>query len=446
MVDDRNLVQRIAKAYRASVVTEMGPPGLFWFNEFVDMKRPIHDALMADDISKLQEMLRHPDKTNLFYGFDNLNLNFVLRRQPSDAAGMRSLNHRLLVNLCVALGSLPRFNPEQPRPESPVSIEQIFEWLDPNCGFRVEFPILSENDLGLGTSRGLVTERAVQAVYQTCRISLFCHDIEAPRILEIGAGLGRTAYYSWQRGLRDYTIVDIPMTGVAQAYFLGRFLGEDCIKLYGETDGGGIRILPPQAFFDLQDHYDVAVNVDSVTEMAREVAQKYLTNIENRAGLFLSVNHEFNPFTVRNLLSDAAARLTQRNLYWMREGYVEEIVDFERPRRLQEIIKMKKVSPGAQQSRFAHWQSEYRRSRDRRRSGLPRAGDGLKGQRAQQEASVLGSGGDSRLALAPRGRVIETSALKGTASSFRDGVVRNVLGFGPFWAISQDCSISQKRK
>src|SRR5579863_4860342 len=114
MVDDRNLVQRIAKAYRASVLTEMGPPGLFWFNEFVDMKRPIHDALMTDDISQLQEMLRHPDKTDLFYGFDNLNLSFVLRRQPSDAEGMRSLNHRLLVNLCVALGSLPRFNPEQP--------------------------------------------------------------------------------------------------------------------------------------------------------------------------------------------------------------------------------------------------------------------------------------------------------------------------------------------
>ena len=342
MVDDRNLVQRIAKAYRASVVTEMGPPGLFWFNEFVDMKRTIHDALMADNVADLQEMLRHPDKTDLLYGFDNLNLNFVLRRQPADAEAMRGLNHRLLVNLCAALGSLPRFNPEQPRPDSPVSLEQIFEWLDSTCGFRLEFPILSANELGLSTSRGLVTERAVQAVYQNFRTSLFCRDIEAPRILEIGAGLGRTAYYSWRKGLRDYTIVDIPMTAVAQAYFLGRFLGEDCIKLYGETSGGSIRILPPQAFFDSQDHYDVAVNVDSMTEMAREVAQKYVTNIEDRAGMLLSVNHESNPFTVRDLLSGPARRVTQRNLYWMREGYVEEIVDFEPLRRLQKITKMKK--------------------------------------------------------------------------------------------------------
>jgi hypothetical protein len=343
MVDDRNLVQRIAKAYRASVVTEMGPPGLFWFNEFVDLKRPIHDCLMADDITELQEMLHHPDKTDLLYGFDNLNLNFVLRRQSSDAEAMRGLNHRLLVNLCAALGSLPRFNPEQPRPASPVSLGQILEWLDSTCGFKIEFPILSPNELGLGTSRGLVTERAVQALYQTCRTSLFCHDIEAPRILEIGAGLGRTAYYAWQKGLRDYTIVDIPMTAVAQAYFLGTFLGEDCIKLYGETRGGSIRILPPQAFFDSQDHYDVAVNVDSMTEMAHEVAQKYVINIQDRAGVFLSVNHESNPFTVRQLLSGAAARLTQRNLYWMREGYVEEIVDFERLRRLHKVTKMKKT-------------------------------------------------------------------------------------------------------
>jgi hypothetical protein len=337
MVDNRNLAQRIAKAYRASVTTEIGSPGLFWFNEFVDIKRPIHDALIADDIPELQKMLENPDKTNLFFGFDNLTLNFVRLRQPGDIERNREWNRRLLFKLGMAFGNLRHFNPEQPRPDNPISLDELFEWIDATCGFRVEFPSLSAAELGLETSRGLVSERAVQAIYQTWRVSGLCHDIEAPRILEIGAGLGRTAYYSWQKGLRDYTIVDIPMTAVAQAYFLGRLLGEDCIKLYGESDGGSIRILPPQAFFDSQDCYDIAVNVDSLTEMAREVAEKYATNIQDRAGVFLSVNHEANPFTVRELLSGEAAKLTQRNLYWMREGYVEEIVDFERPRRFQEI-------------------------------------------------------------------------------------------------------------
>ncbi len=61
------------------------------------------------------------------------------------------------------------------------------------------------------------------------------------RVLEIGAGLGRTAYYAWRAGIRHYTIVDVPLTAVAQADFLGRTLGPEALTLAGEDAGGPVR-------------------------------------------------------------------------------------------------------------------------------------------------------------------------------------------------------------
>jgi hypothetical protein len=61
--------------------------------------------------------------------------------------------------------------------------------------------------------------------------------------------LGRTAFYAKQFRLRNYTIVDLPMTSVAQANFLGGALGADDVCLFGE-DRHGIRIIPPAAFLD----------------------------------------------------------------------------------------------------------------------------------------------------------------------------------------------------
>ena len=109
-------------------------------------------------------------------------------------------------------------------------------------------------------------------------MSQLCHGLAAPRIVEIGAGLGRTAYFAWQLGLRDLTIIDIAMSGVAQAYFLGRVLGADAVRLYGEEPGSGscIRILPPSAFLEAGDHYDLLLNIDSWTEMPKETARQYL--------------------------------------------------------------------------------------------------------------------------------------------------------------------------
>ena len=162
----------------------------------------------------------------------------------------------------------------------------------------------------------VVVPRAVDALYQAWRVSrLVGSRKETARVVEIGGGLGRGAFYARAFGVRDYTLVDLPLTAVSSAYYLGRVLGPDAIVCFGEGTGDSdrrIKLLPP------------ALNVDSLPEVGRETAQRYLAEIASHARLFLSINHEAGDFTVRELLGETEQ--TQRVRAWIRPGYVEELL------------------------------------------------------------------------------------------------------------------------
>jgi len=64
-----------------------------------------------------------------------------------------------------------------------------------------------------------------------------------------------------------------------------------------------------------------------LTEMDFRVAQAYWEKIKVSTNIFLSINHEANSFRVRDLLvKDLKSLNVQRRLYWMREGYAEELI------------------------------------------------------------------------------------------------------------------------
>jgi hypothetical protein len=147
-------------------------------------------------------------------------------------------------------------------------------------------------------------------------------------VLEIGAGLGYVAYYASQLGIHDYTIVDLPMTNAAQAYFLGRSLGEDRLVLEGEEPDrarAAVKIGPPRGIHEEATAFDLALNVDSLTEVGASAADDYSDRILKLAPAFLSVNHEANAYTVRDLFA-ARGAVIERFPYWLRAGYVEEII------------------------------------------------------------------------------------------------------------------------
>lgn len=149
-------------------------------------------------------------------------------------------------------------------------------------------------------------------------------------VLEIGPGLGRTAYYAFKMGIGDYTTVDLPLGIVAQACFLGATLGPDLLWMIGDNPSmapGRIRLLPSSRLDEIQQKFDIVLNVDLLTEKSSDVAAKYVTWIAKSADIFLSINHEANAFTTAELASAhlSPGAKTARSPYWMRQGYVEEI-------------------------------------------------------------------------------------------------------------------------
>jgi hypothetical protein len=319
--DDRELVRRIVRAYAAATERFAGHGASMWA-DINATAADLHRVLLGGDLEQSARLLRHPHLSNLFHGFDNPVGNEI-------AADMKQRIYLALRRLAEATGAVRLSNPET-RIGTALSIDGYLDALDVRLGRRLVFPNLFEAEQGVRSARGIIGFRPLQALYQAWRLTRFGDGL---RVLEIGAGLGRTAYYADLLGIADYTIVDIPLSNVAQADFLGRALGPDRVTLVGEEpESGGrrIRIWGPDFLATTDERFDVVLNVDSLTELDRDVARRYVDFAARRARVFVSINPEYHPQRVCDLL-DAQARphLTLRLPYWMREGYVEEIALFD---------------------------------------------------------------------------------------------------------------------
>ena len=188
--DDGAMVERIIAAYVQSVgVTQQSDS--FWDNAFFKLKRDIHDALIAKDRHVLAEMLQDPGRTDLFYGFENL------ARSLAHGVEYRGRNvHLDLLLLSEAIGVERSRNPEYGEPTTLPDVEPLLERLDEALGATLQFPNPFPGEVGLATSRGVASYRAVQAIFQAWRIAELVDQRPGARVLEIGAGLGRTAFYA----------------------------------------------------------------------------------------------------------------------------------------------------------------------------------------------------------------------------------------------------------
>jgi SAM-dependent methyltransferase len=321
-----SLVARVVAAYKFAI-DRSEASGSFWDTQFADLKADVHAALINGDSEQVQLILADPGSTDLFYGFDNLARSLIATdgRLITDEDLFGTAIYRDLLLLSEAIGVRALWNPENPREQTFADVETILAKLDGTFGFTITFPNPFPGEVGLETTRGIASYRAVQALYQAWRIAGLLSELPRARILEIGAGMGRTAFYASQLGISNYTIIDLPMTNVAQAAFLSHALGDDQITLAGEERPGSVRVLPPFAFLEASDEYDLVLNVDSMTEMSREIAQSYCRAVKDRARMFLSINHETYTLTVANTAASVGIAPATRTPYWMRTGYVDEL-------------------------------------------------------------------------------------------------------------------------
>lgn len=326
-IDDGALVARIIEAYQRSTAVMTDPSGPIWSGIF-EKSREIHDALVAGDTAAVTNFLRRPHTSNLLYGFEMVHAALARRVADDPAIGHTQARwaHDVLVRVAEVTGAIATYLPEvdfQPRPWAP---EQLIEALERVLGCELRFPNIIPHEWGCVTQRGLVSYRTTQAIYQAWRLRELRGMAGGSKCVEIGAGLGRTAFMATLMGLTDYTLVDLPMANVAQAYFLGRTLGNDRIVLHGERDPGGARVRVQNAdwFQHTSEHFDLALNADSMTEMGLEPASRYWAHLRNRSSIFVSMNHEAQSFRVADLPTTTNLR-PLRNLSPVRKGYVEEV-------------------------------------------------------------------------------------------------------------------------
>jgi hypothetical protein len=339
-VDDLDLVRRVMAAYVSSV-RQFSPSGSGWDKEIFELNKDLHQSLTGNDPQSAAHLLRNPADTTHFWGFDAIakapagavephelvitRLNSSVRWQSLYALWIFDA----IKNLADAVGAKRVAYPEIDVRSSPIeqrqNVEEVLSSIELVIGVRLTFPNPYRGEWGIPTSKGVIGFRSVQAVYQAWRIRELSRGAADYRVLEIGAGLGRTAYFAALMGISRYTLVDIPLTGAAQGYFLGRTLGAARIGLHDEPNTGSIRVRGPSSEA-LQEEYDLVVNVDSLPELAPEVSSSYWTFIKSNAHQFLSINHEFNPVTVRSLYVSDPSLFATRHPYWMRRGYVEELI------------------------------------------------------------------------------------------------------------------------
>lgn len=319
---DVEFVRRIIKAYNKSYPYYMEDSSI-WSGHFGGTKANVHDALVQGDVDTVGRMLHDPSSNRLLDGFESL----LTGTFPADVAGSDgSYLYDILARLGEAVGAVRLEYPETALSNhGPIPpIDDLIGKIEQTIGQTIEFPNPYAGEVGLKSSRGVVGMRALNAIYQAKLVRDYT---KAGAAVEIGAGLGRTAYYAHRFGVRDYTIVDLPLTNVAQAFFLGTVLGPKTISLHGEPPAQ-ISIVPPQDFFGSSKNYDVALNVDSLTEMSGATAREYINAVSWRSRHFISINHEFNPFSFRTIYAGITGWRVNRNPYWMRNGYVLEIVEF----------------------------------------------------------------------------------------------------------------------
>ena len=209
-------------------------------------------------------------------------------------------------------------------------------------GAIVPAPKAGGGSYGLATTHGIFTLRDLFAMYTARRIDdvLTQHRCERRSVVEIGGGPGTLAYYSYQRGVRDYAIYDLPSVGLVQAFFLMRSLGQEAVAIQGEANDDrrdAIKIRPHWTIRTRPIAGELFVNQDSLPEINKPEAMDYLAAMKRLGGrYFLSINQEAS---TQNLAQQGSWQTrvwaltgeaggfdcVYRFRDWLRKGYVEEL-------------------------------------------------------------------------------------------------------------------------
>lgn len=340
---DLAICSRIIAAWHVSAAANPGKTGGMW-DQLTAGHTRLKTALARRDPELLSDLLANMFQEHLVHG---------LAMGRSTAARARAVPDRHAAMWCdrllrfgEAVGVRPVRSPEQGGTDAPLEW-QDFEWqdferqedferqdferqgivseLEAAIGFELAFPPIGA-PFGVSLRGSAFPEQSFMHAYAAWRINALG---PFERVAEIGGGFGGLCAYL-ARGTCAYTIYDLPYTNILQGYFLLR-----CglpVSLSGETPNR-VQVLPWWEINTPGLRFDVVLNQDSIPEMSPAAGRAYIDRIKQIAPSFYSVNQEASALNtqtgrqlrVPELIRDAGGyRRLSRNLFWLRDGYVEE--------------------------------------------------------------------------------------------------------------------------
>tara|TARA_R110002096_G_scaffold37771_3_gene104698 strand:+ start:15257 stop:16405 length:1149 start_codon:yes stop_codon:yes gene_type:complete len=302
---------------------------------------PAIDLIRASDEKKLAEYLASFGFEYMWFGGLSTGLDGFNHWNREEAVATRTYFDHLL-NLAVSLGVLPA---ELPNPGLRGNWERNVAYKPADVAAKIEaelgISIAPQQNVisvtGLLTENGIVHYRHINALYAALRVKEL---VSAPApVCEYGGGLGFVAYYLWQFGYRDLTLVDLPVTNVFSGNLLMGLLGEDAVSLEGEPERVDQIKIRSSYFADAQlagKRFELSLNQDSFPEIDQAVVDAYLDLIHSTTRrYFLSINHEVeheisntvSHLSVPKLMRGRASQYERisRVPNWIRRGYVEEV-------------------------------------------------------------------------------------------------------------------------
>lgn len=323
---DAEIAQRVVMALRLALKDEQKEwTGDLW--DRIQDERHADFFRIWDDPEKVAEYMNNMNERGITHGLGGGSTG---RKALEDTRVRKSwgvMMKDILVSFAEATGALPL------KQESNLYLEEskVLALLEEKLGIFLSSPEIDGGQYKFQVAGRKFDMKELWSAYTAWRA---CELVgRNASIAEIGGGTGKAALYSKRFGFKSYSIFDLPIVNVVQAWYLIKSGVE--VTLYGEPEiPSSVRVMPYWAFTGKQ-KYDLVINVDSFAEMDESVVKGYLEAIRQIAPKYLlSINQEeegeygdgHRHTVVQNVMDKVGGfKRLVRFPFWLSGRYVEEL-------------------------------------------------------------------------------------------------------------------------
>jgi len=332
---------RAARAGAGGSVT--GSAGDVW-TAFSARQKDFTSVLESGRADGLAAYLCAMDRMDATHGITAGHVMYRELRQSGFArAKVARLIQDKLLALAEAIGAVPLENPEQGSwgGNETMQAGRLVEAIEKKLALALRPPVVAGGALALHAGDRRILDRDVMSLYAAWRARQILGNRSGTRVAEIGAGVGRAAYWYGRFDAKaEYWIFDLPHVNVLQAFYLAKADPEAPLRLFGEKPLGarGVNVMP---HFEIEnarsEAFDLVLNQDSFPEINEAAVTRYLEWMRATGSrYFLSINHESRPaapaggrqLRVADVIGKVGGfTLVSRHAFPLRRGYAEELYE-----------------------------------------------------------------------------------------------------------------------